>query len=103
MTFYKEDFSRLPGYPQIDSDGNLKLAIYSNVAGTGVLSSSQLLQAVQASQADIEASFGKIYCAFFLFLKIFIKIIYCYIKWIYGVTNLNENSDNLSSHLSKFI
>lgn len=58
VTFYKEDFSRLPGYPQIDSDGNLKLAIYSNVAGTGVLSSTQLLQAVQASQADIEASFG---------------------------------------------
>ena len=59
ITFYKEYFVRLPGYPQIDSNGDLQLAIYSLVPGTGVLTSTTLKQVVEQITANISAVLGR--------------------------------------------
>lgn len=58
-TFYKEFFARLPGYPQIDSNGDLQLAIYSQVSGSGVLSSDKLYSVITQASADIQLELGK--------------------------------------------
>ena len=62
VTFYKEYFSRLPGYPQLDGNGDLLLAIYSMIPGTGVLSGTQLQQTVTAASTQIQSSLGKRLC-----------------------------------------
>lgn len=58
ITFYKEYFARLPGYPQLDGNGDLQLAVYSKIPGSGVLESEQLLSVIVGASADIEASLG---------------------------------------------
>ena len=58
MTFYKEHFSRLPGYPQ-ENNGDLDMVIYSLVPGSGVLTSELLKQVVEDASANITAAIGK--------------------------------------------
>ncbi|XP_067927975.1 uncharacterized protein [Watersipora subatra] len=57
VTFYKEYFSRLPGYPQ-ENNGDLNLAAYSLVPGSGVLSSGLLKRILQDASANISAALG---------------------------------------------
>ncbi|XP_067928014.1 mucin-like protein [Watersipora subatra] len=57
VTFYKEHFSRLPGYPQ-ENNGDLDMVIYSLVPGSGVLTSELLKQVVEDAAANITAAIG---------------------------------------------
>ncbi|XP_067939788.1 mucin-like protein [Watersipora subatra] len=57
VTFYKEYFSRLPGYPQ-ENNGDLDLAIYSILPGSGVLPNSLLKQAVEDVAVNISIALG---------------------------------------------
>ena len=66
VTFYKEYFSRLPGYPQYDDNNNLQLAIYALIPGVGVLSADDLEIGVTAASADLTAALGKLPSLFYL-------------------------------------
>ncbi|XP_067939805.1 mucin-like protein [Watersipora subatra] len=57
VTFYKEYFSRLPGYPQ-ENNGDLEMAIYSLVPGSGVLPSEVLKQVIEDASINVSATLG---------------------------------------------
>ncbi|XP_067928026.1 uncharacterized protein [Watersipora subatra] len=57
VTFYKEYFSRLPGYP-IDNNGDLELAIYTLIPGSGVLPSEALKLVVEDVSTNISVTLG---------------------------------------------
>ena len=59
IVFYKEYFSRLPGYPQYDNNSDLQLAIYSLIPGTGVLPSTVLQDVVEDISANISTAMGR--------------------------------------------
>ncbi|XP_067939795.1 mucin-like protein [Watersipora subatra] len=57
LTFYKEYFSRLPGYPE-ESNKTLELAIYSLIPGHGVLPRDLLKLAIEEVSVNISKALG---------------------------------------------
>ena len=58
MEFYKEYFSRLPGYPTENNNGGLDMAVYCLIPGDGLLVGGDLLSAMEEATAAIEAALG---------------------------------------------
>lgn len=59
-TIYKEHVSRLAGYPQLNSDNDLELAVYVMVSGYGVVSGGSLASAITQASSDIESQLGEL-------------------------------------------
>jgi len=58
VTYNKEYFARLTGYPRENEDGSIAMAVYCIIPGTGVLENNKVWNAVNTAANDIQNSLG---------------------------------------------